>query len=187
MWSIYTHKKVKCNMYEYALSRVLHMTALVAATFIVSERSAFAVRQSRIFEKLVGTHHVLGSFHMVAREMFRGPQRAMRDTGMQDGEVGVAEHARLRRHLLIDQHRPLRVGREFRAGGRGRRVSRDDEQQRGKPFLHESGPGGRGQKYSVARGSSDYCPLAGRKRGRRAAACVSDESLKREPGLLIDG
>ncbi len=70
----------------------------------------------------------------------------MRDTGMQDGEVGVAEHARLRRHLWIDQHRPLSVGREFRAGGCGHRVSRDDEQQRGKPLLHESGTGGTGAK-----------------------------------------
>jgi hypothetical protein len=124
------------------------MTAVVAAAFVVGERSAVAVRQPRIFEKFVGTHHVLGSFNMVAREMFRGPQRAMRDTGMQDGEIGVAEHARLRRHLLIDQHRPLRVGREFRAGGCGHRVSRDDEQQkqRGKPLLHESDTGGTGAK-----------------------------------------
>jgi hypothetical protein len=114
---------------EYVFARVLYMTAVVAAAFIVDERGAFAVRQSRIFEKLVGTHHVLCSINMVAREMFRGPQRATRDTGMQDGEVGVAEHARLRRHLLIDQHLPLCVGREFRAGGCGHRVSRDDEQQ----------------------------------------------------------
>jgi hypothetical protein len=114
------------------------MTAIEAAALIVRERCAFAVGQTRVFEKFVGAHHVFGGFDMVARQMFGGPQRTMRDTRVQHCEIAVAQHARFRRHLLIGQNRPLRIRGELGAGRRRARVSGNGEQQTGKPLLHGS-------------------------------------------------
>ena len=65
--------KVKWQWDEYALNRVLLMTAVVAATLVIVEGRALTIRQTCVFEKLVGAHHVLRSIHMVAGQMFCRP------------------------------------------------------------------------------------------------------------------
>lgn len=65
----------------------------------------------------------------------------MRQAGMQNGEIGVAEQARLRRHLGVRQNRELPVGGELLAFGRGNGVRAQRDQQRGKQLLH------RGNEY----------------------------------------
>ena len=133
-----TQSRPLCLGVEYVLDRVLHVTTIEAAALIVRERRAFAVGQTRIFEKLVGAHHVFGGFDMVARQILGGPQRTVRDARMQKREIAIAQHARFRRHLLIGQNGPLRIRCELGAGRRCARVSGNGEQQTGKPLLHVS-------------------------------------------------
>jgi hypothetical protein len=116
--STYTRLPGLSHNNEYGFRRVVIVPAIVAAPAVVRELRAVAVGQPFIDEEAVGARVVAGLVDMSRSQVFRRPQRAVRDARVQHSEIGIAQRLGRYPHFSVRHDGRASARAELRAVAR---------------------------------------------------------------------